>query len=89
MNTIPTYHFGFGYWNKHSTTDQIHRITGLIGKAYEEKKLCSAIFLDVAHVPQRTNAYIQKHIAKKYMEILEDHFNTSEIKAGVSQCSHL
>lgn len=45
-NVIPNHQFGFR--QKHSTIDQIHRITNIIEKAIEEKKICSTIFLDVA-----------------------------------------
>lgn len=45
-NLIPDYQFGFR--EKHSTIDQVHRITNTIEKALEEKKVCSTIFLDVA-----------------------------------------
>lgn len=43
---IPDHQFGFR--NKHSTIDQVHRITNVIEQALEEKKVCSAIFLDVS-----------------------------------------
>ena len=43
---IPTYQFRFR--NKHSTIDQVHRITTLIEKTLEEKKVCFSIFMDVA-----------------------------------------
>lgn len=45
-HVIPTHQFGFR--EKHSTLEQVHRITSEIRKAFEEKKYCSAIFLDVA-----------------------------------------
>ena len=45
-NLIPNHQFGFR--NQHSTIDQVHRITDTIEKTLEEKKVCSAIFLDVA-----------------------------------------
>lgn len=45
-SVIPNHQFGFR--SKHSTIDQVHRITNVIEKALEEKKVCSAIFLDVA-----------------------------------------
>jgi len=45
---VPAYQFGFR--NKHSTIDQVHRITTIIEKTIEEKKVCSTIFLDVAQV---------------------------------------
>lgn len=43
---IPTHQFGFR--NEHSTIEQVHRIVDTIRKALEEKKVCSAVFLDVA-----------------------------------------
>ncbi len=46
QNLIPDHQFGFR--QKHSTIDQIHRITDVIKNALEEKKICSAVFLDVA-----------------------------------------
>lgn len=42
---IPSHQFGFR--NKHSTIDQVHRITDVIEKALE-KKICGTLFLDVA-----------------------------------------
>jgi hypothetical protein len=43
---IPSHQFGFR--DKHATTDQIHRIINIVERAYEENKICSAIFLDIA-----------------------------------------
>lgn len=43
---IPDHQFGFR--SKHSTVDQVHRVTSIIEEALEEKKYCSAVFLDVA-----------------------------------------
>lgn len=43
---IPSHQFGFR--NKHSTIEQVHRITDVVEKALEEKKICAAVFLDVA-----------------------------------------
>ena len=48
---IPTHQFGFR--NKHSTIDEVHRITTIIEKALEEKQVCSTIFLDVAQAFDR------------------------------------
>jgi hypothetical protein len=48
---IPTHQFGLR--NKHSTIDQVHRITTLIEKALEEKQVCSTIFLDVVQAFDR------------------------------------
>lgn len=43
---IPMHQFGFR--NKYSTIDQVHRITGKIEEALEKKKICSSIFFDVS-----------------------------------------
>ena len=43
---VPKHQFGFR--QKHSTIDQVHRITHNIEQALEEKKVCSAVFLDVS-----------------------------------------
>ena len=45
-NLIPNHQFGFR--SNHSTIDQVHRITDVIEKTIEEKKIGSTIFLDVA-----------------------------------------
>lgn len=50
-NLIPNHQFGFR--SKHSTIEQVHRITTEIERALEEKKVCSAIFLDVAQAFDR------------------------------------
>ncbi|KAI5754873.1 hypothetical protein M8J77_012232 [Diaphorina citri] len=43
---IPDHQFGFR--SKHNCIEQVHRITSQIEKAIEDKKVCSAIFLDVS-----------------------------------------
>jgi hypothetical protein len=48
---IPPHQFGFR--SKHSTIDQVHRITEVIEKALEEQKVCSALFLDVSQAFDR------------------------------------
>ena len=40
--------FQFGFRGNHSTIDQVHRVTTVIEKAFEEKKYCPAVFLDVS-----------------------------------------
>jgi len=41
---IPEHQFGF--WNKHSTIEQVHRVTNVINNALEEKKYCCEAFID-------------------------------------------
>ena len=45
-NIIPQHQFGFR--EKHNTVEQVHRIIATVKKTFEEKKYCSALFLDVA-----------------------------------------
>ncbi len=44
-NLIPDHQFGFR--KQHSTIEQVHRIVNVIKNTLEEKKFCSAVFLDV------------------------------------------
>jgi hypothetical protein len=48
---MPSHQFGFR--SKHSAIDQVHRITDIIEKSFEQKQVCSAIFLDVAQAFDR------------------------------------
>ena len=48
-NLIPAHQFGFR--EKHGTID--HRITNIIEKALEKKRVCSTAFLDVAQAFDR------------------------------------
>ena len=45
-NAIPNHHFGFR--EKYGTVEQVDRVTSEIRKCFEQKKYCSAVFLDVA-----------------------------------------
>ena len=45
--------FQFGFRNKHSTIEQVQRVVAQIEKALEEKKFCSAVFLDVSQAFDR------------------------------------
>lgn len=43
---IPNHQFGFR--KKHSTIEQVHRITNLIRETFESKQYCSALFIDIS-----------------------------------------
>jgi hypothetical protein len=73
---IPNHQFGFR--SKHSTIDQVHRITNIIENKLEEKKICSAVFLDVAQAFDRVwheglNYKLRTILPKQYTEILESY----------------
>ncbi|KMQ84275.1 pol protein [Lasius niger] len=48
---IPDHQFGFR--QNHSTIEQIHRLVGKINTTFEQKKYCSAAFLDVSQAFDR------------------------------------
>lgn len=73
---IPEYQFGFR--EKHSTIDQVHRITNTIEKSLEEQKVCSAVFLDVAQAFDKVWHYGLMHklrdlLPKQFAEIIESY----------------
>jgi hypothetical protein len=75
-NLIPQHQFGFR--EKHSTIDQVHRITDVIENTLENKKICSGIFLDVAQafdkVWHRGLLYkLQRDLPKQFFMILKSY----------------
>lgn len=75
---IPNHQFGFR--NKHSTIDQVHRITNVIEKSLEEKKVCAAIFLDVAQAFDKVwheglNHKLRLLLPEQYSQILESYIS--------------
>lgn len=75
-NLIPNHQFGFR--DKHSTIDQVHRITDIIEKALEEKKVCSTMFLDVAQAFDKVwheglNYKLKTLLPNQYTEILKSY----------------
>lgn len=76
QNLIPSHQFGFR--NKHSTIDQVHRITNTIEKALEEKKVCSAVFLDVAQAFDKVwhdglKYKLHRDLPRPYYELLSSY----------------
>lgn len=45
--------FQFGFKSKHSTIHQLHRVVDQISSAFESKKICIGIFLDIAQAFDR------------------------------------
>lgn len=73
---IPTHQFGFR--RRHSTIDQIHRIINVIEKALEEKKICSAVFLDVAQAFDKVwheglEYKLHRDLPTQYFELLQSY----------------
>jgi hypothetical protein len=61
----------YGFRRYHSTTGQVHRITGIIEKTLESKGVCSAVFLDIT---QDFDSVWHRDLPHKLKSILPDHF---------------
>ena len=59
-NAIPNHQFAFR--EKHGTVEQVDRVTEEIRKCFEEKKYCSAVFLDVAQAFDKVGHEVLRHI---------------------------
>lgn len=75
---IPPHQFGFR--EKHSTIEQIYRITNKIEEALENKKICSSIFLDVAQAFNRVwhrglEYKLQRDLPKQFFQILKSYIS--------------
>ena len=46
QSLIPDHQFGFR--KKHGTIEQVHRVVDVINTAFEDKKYCTAVFLDIS-----------------------------------------
>lgn len=73
---IPAHQFGFR--KEHSTIDQVHRITDTVEINLEEKKICSAVFLDVAQVFDRVwhqglEWKLRRYLPKSYSILLKSY----------------
>ncbi|KAL1446859.1 hypothetical protein WDU94_012222 [Cyamophila willieti] len=62
---IPDHQFGFR--SKHSTIEQVHRLVDQIEKTLEEKKVCSAVFLDVTKAFDKVWHEGLKHKLKRFL----------------------
>jgi hypothetical protein len=60
-----------GFRNNHSTTVQIHRITDIIEKTLESKRVCSAVFLDIVQAFDRV---WHNGLLHKLRPTLPDHY---------------
>ena len=75
---IPTHQFGFR--ERHSTIEEVHRTTDTIEEVLEQKKVCSAVFLDVAQAFDKVwhrglEFKLQRDLPKQYFEVLKSYIN--------------
>jgi len=77
--------FQFGFRAKHSTIEQIHRMTTVIERAFENKEYCSAVFLDVSQafdkVWHRGLIYkLSKNLPANYCQLLESYLTDRKFR---------
>ena len=75
---IPIHQFGFR--ERHSTIEQVHRITDIIEKALEDKMICSAVFLDAAKAFDKVShegllEKLKLLFPKEYTEVLKSYLS--------------
>lgn len=90
---LPDHQFGFR--NKHSTIEQIQRVTNKIETALEEKKFCSAVFLDISQAFDRVwhEGLIHKmsnNLPKNMCQLLESYLSerTFRVSHGESKSKY-
>lgn len=84
-NIIPQHQFGFRH--KHSTIEQVHRITNCIKKALDERKYCTGVFLDIAQAFDKVwheglISKINKVLPQKFHKILESYLTNRKFKVS-------
>ena len=85
---IPSHQFGFR--EKHSTIDQVHRVSDTIEKALETKKVCSAVFLDVAQAFDKVwheglLHKLRKILPKAYCDIFTSYLSDRTFRVRLNQ----
>lgn len=78
LNIIPNHQFGFR--KKHSTIDQVHRITDIIEQTLEQNQICSTVFLDVAQAFDKVwheglIVKLNRLLPKSYVDILASYLS--------------
>lgn len=84
-NTIPQHQFGFRH--KHSTIEQVHRITNCIKKALDERKYCTGVFLDIAQAFDKVwhdglISKIKQLLPHNFHKILESYLKNRKFKVA-------
>jgi hypothetical protein len=80
---IPDHQFGFR--EKHSTIEQVHKIVNVIKQALESKSYCTGIFLDVAQAFDKVNhngllEKINNLLPRKYHQLLTSYLADRSFK---------
>lgn len=73
---IPNHQFGFR--SKHSTVEQVHRVTNEIEKSFDASKICSGVFIDVAQAFDKVwhcglNYKLYRDLPNQFSKILQSY----------------
>jgi len=79
---IPSHQFGFR--KAHSTIQQCHRLTTIINKTLEDRKHCSAVFLDISQAFDKIwhkglLLKIQETLPPAYFDILKSYLQSRQL----------
>lgn len=82
--------FQFGFRSRHSTIDQVHRVTTVIERAFEEKKYCPAVFLDVSQAFDRVwheglIYKMSKLLPQNYCQLLESYLSGRKFRVAYEE----
>ena len=74
----------YGFRNKHSTIEQMHRLINEILLAIEKKQYCIALFMDIEKVFDKVNhksllQTIKKHFPKQIHHLLKSYLSNRSI----------
>lgn len=86
---IPNHQFGFR--DRHSTIDQVHRITNEIEKALEGGMICSAIFLEVAQAFDKVwheglLCKLDMHLTRQYVQLIKSYIEGRLFRVKQEDC---
>ena len=87
-NWIPDHQFGFR--QKHSTVQQVHRIMQAINKTFENKQYCSGVFLDISQAFDKVwhpgLIYKIKHVfPPAYFNLLKSYLSRRTFQTKVNE----
>lgn len=88
VDLIPDHQFGFR--KRHSTIEQVHRVTRVIKNGLEKKHFCTAAFLDIQQAFDRVwhpgLLYKIKHKLPKYYLLLKSYIDNRQFSVQIGNC---
>lgn len=89
LTLLPNHQFGFR--EHHSTTQQVHRIINKIAMSLEEKKYCSAVFLDISQAFDKVwhsglLFKLKNTLSSNYYVLLKSYLNDRHFSVKYNEC---